>query len=72
MLQLIFPCFLQELNRPGKLLKVENFEDDYVEDESKRTIKLYGKWQLEPLRLPRAVDGKVPKVLLSSLNYYFD
>jgi hypothetical protein len=26
------------------------------------TIELYGKWQLEPLRLPRAVNGIVPKV----------
>ncbi|XWS30832.1 hypothetical protein CRYUN_Cryun23aG0024600 [Craigia yunnanensis] len=36
-------------------------EDDYDEIDSKGTIELYGKWQLEPLHLPHAVDGIVPK-----------
>jgi len=32
-------------------------------------LELYGEWQLEPLQLPHAVNGVVPKVFLT-LFYY--
>lgn len=32
------------------------------EDNQKTNLELYGKWQLEPLQLPHAVNGIVPKV----------
>lgn len=50
----------QEVKHPRKVEKVKSFEDD---NNSEGTLKLFGKWQLEPLQLPHAVDGKVPKVL---------
>ncbi|GLU10667.1 hypothetical protein SLE2022_274530 [Rubroshorea leprosula] len=46
---------------PAKLKKVQVCEDDEYTEVTKGTIELYGKWQLEPLRLPRAVNGIVPK-----------
>ncbi|XP_022759202.1 DNA repair protein RAD4 isoform X2 [Durio zibethinus] len=50
------------LKRSAKLKKVQvSEEDDYDENDSKGTIELYGKWQLEPLCLPHAVDGILPK-----------
>lgn len=50
------------LKRSSKQKKAQvSEEDDYDEIDSKGTTELYGKWQLEPLRLPRAVDGIVPK-----------
>ena len=39
------------------------------EDALKPTLELYGEWQLEPLQLPHAVDGIVPKVLLTYFLY---
>lgn len=52
---------LQELKRSIKLQNV--LEDDgIVGGNSIATIELYGKWQLEPLHLPHAISGKVPKV----------
>ena len=52
------------MKRPTKPLKIKSFEDDdYAVNNSEETIKLYGKWQLEPLQLPHAVNGIVPKVL---------
>lgn len=54
---------LQELKRSIKLQKLQVPEDDdYIGGNSNGTIELYGKWQLEPLHLPHAVNGKVPKV----------
>ncbi|XP_057441963.1 DNA repair protein RAD4 isoform X3 [Lotus japonicus] len=42
--------------------KVQDSEaDDNGCSDSKENIKLYGKWQLEPLILPHAVNGIVPK-----------
>jgi len=32
-------------------------------------LELYGEWQLELLQLPHAVDGVVPKVLLTYFLY---
>ncbi|KAL5537945.1 hypothetical protein UlMin_045126, partial [Ulmus minor] len=48
-----------------KLNKLKASEDEDDDDcagaNSTGTIKLYGKWQLEPLQLPHAVNGIVPK-----------
>ncbi|KAK7321488.1 hypothetical protein VNO77_32191 [Canavalia gladiata] len=53
---------VKELQRFIKPQKVQDSEaDDYGRTDSKENIKLYGKWQLEPLNLPRAVNGIVPK-----------
>ncbi|ONI17468.1 hypothetical protein PRUPE_3G161000 [Prunus persica] len=53
---------VKELKRSSKVHKVQDPEsDNYVGGNSKRTIELYGKWQLEPLDLPHAVNGIVPK-----------
>lgn len=60
--------FLKELRRSGKLHKAKASDDDCVGGDSKGTIKLYGKWQLEPLCLPLAVNGIVPKVLSHNEN----
>ncbi|XVF31671.1 hypothetical protein REPUB_Repub17cG0011500 [Reevesia pubescens] len=50
------------LKRSAKLKKVQVSEEDEIDEiDSKGTIELYGKWQLEPLHLPHAVDGIVPK-----------
>ncbi|CAK8538012.1 unnamed protein product [Lathyrus sativus] len=53
----------KELKRSIKPQKVQDFEaDDHdCTTDSKENIKLYGKWQLEPLNLPHAVNGIVPK-----------
>ncbi|KAJ1391145.1 Transglutaminase-like [Sesbania bispinosa] len=53
---------VKELNRSIKPQKVQDSEaDDYGCTDSKENMKLYGKWQLEPLNLPHAVNGIVPK-----------
>ncbi|XP_052735951.1 DNA repair protein RAD4 isoform X2 [Vigna angularis] len=53
---------VKELQRSIKPQKVEDSEaDDYGCNDSMDKIKLYGKWQLEPLNLPHAVNGIVPK-----------
>ncbi|XP_015880255.3 DNA repair protein RAD4 isoform X2 [Ziziphus jujuba] len=53
---------IKELRRSRKLHKAKVCEDDdYNLDDSEGTTKLYGKWQLEPLCLPHAVNGIVPK-----------
>ncbi|KAF5750000.1 DNA repair protein complementing XP-C cells isoform X1 [Tripterygium wilfordii] len=50
------------LKHSAKLKKVQLSEDDgYGEVDSKGIVELYGKWQLEPLILPHAVNGIVPK-----------
>lgn len=60
----------QELKRSIKKIKVlESEADDFDQGDSQGTIPLYGKWQLEPLQLPHAVDGIVPKV--SCFIFYF-
>ncbi|KAJ4826704.1 hypothetical protein Tsubulata_023393 [Turnera subulata] len=50
------------VKQSGKAMKPQ-FSGDFDCDEadSKATIELYGKWQLEPLQLPRAINGIVPK-----------
>ncbi|TKY56703.1 DNA repair protein RAD4 [Spatholobus suberectus] len=53
---------VKELQRSIKPQKVQDSEaDDYGCTDSMGKIKLYGKWQLEPLNLPHAVNGIVPK-----------
>ncbi|KAK7385674.1 hypothetical protein VNO78_31458 [Psophocarpus tetragonolobus] len=53
---------VKELLRSLKSPKVQDSEaDDYGCTDSMRKIELYGKWQLEPLNLPHAVNGIVPK-----------
>ncbi|KAK7276237.1 hypothetical protein RIF29_17374 [Crotalaria pallida] len=53
---------VKEIKHAIKPLKVQDFEaDDYVCSDSKGNVKLYGMWQLEPLNLPHAVNGIVPK-----------
>ncbi|XP_038721413.1 DNA repair protein RAD4-like [Tripterygium wilfordii] len=50
------------LKHSAKLKKSQFSEDDdYGERDSKGIVELYGKWQLEPMCLPRAVNGIVPK-----------
>ncbi|XP_057972101.1 DNA repair protein RAD4 isoform X2 [Malania oleifera] len=50
------------LKRPLKLNKVEVDQvDEYSEGDGGGSIALYGKWQMEPLCLPHAVNGVVPK-----------
>ncbi|KAL2976075.1 hypothetical protein AAZX31_14G198700 [Glycine max] len=53
---------VKDLQRSMKPQKVQDSEaDDYGCTDSIEQIKLYGKWQLEPLNLPHAVNGIVPK-----------
>ncbi|XP_059623197.1 DNA repair protein RAD4 [Cornus florida] len=52
----------KELKRSLKSSKARVLEaDDSGEEGCQGTITLYGKWQTEPLYLPRAVNGIVPK-----------
>lgn len=51
------------LKRSRKVNRGKNQEsDEFLEDDSEGNIELYGKWQTEPLQLPPAVNGIVPKV----------
>jgi len=51
------------LKRSRKVGRGKNQEsDEFLEDDSEGNINLYGKWQTEPLQLPAAVNGIVPKV----------
>ncbi|XP_030482438.2 DNA repair protein RAD4 isoform X1 [Cannabis sativa] len=53
---------VKESKYSRKLQKVKSFEDDdCARNNSEGTLELYGKWQLEPLQLPHAVNGLVPK-----------
>ncbi|KAJ8761168.1 hypothetical protein K2173_001224 [Erythroxylum novogranatense] len=50
------------LKESRKLKKAQPSEDvDSGQAGSKGMVELYGKWQLEPLELPHAVNGNVPK-----------
>ncbi|XP_030461266.2 DNA repair protein RAD4 isoform X2 [Syzygium oleosum] len=50
------------LKRSRKVNRGKNQEsDEFLEDDSEGNIELYGKWQTEPLQLPPAVNGIVPK-----------
>ncbi|KAF5480011.1 hypothetical protein F2P56_000787 [Juglans regia] len=53
---------VKELKRSVRLPRVSDPEDDECGGGNyEGTIQLYGKWQLEALHLPRAVNGIVPK-----------
>ena len=64
---LLHSLIIQDAKHSRKLNKLKASEDEDDDDcagaNSTGTIKLYGKWQLEPLQLPHAVNGIVPKVL---------
>ena len=51
------------MKRSQKPSKTQASEaDGDAEEASEGNIVLYGKWQTEPLCLPRAVNGIVPRV----------
>lgn len=59
------------MKRSVKLQKVQDPEDDECGGGNyEATSKLYGKWQLEPLHLPDAVNGIVPKVSSDHIGSY--
>lgn len=49
------------VSRPKRTFNSQAHESNSNEDVLQPTMELYGKWQLEPLRLPCAVNGIVPK-----------
>ncbi|KAJ3677429.1 hypothetical protein LUZ60_003153 [Juncus effusus] len=57
----------QKVSRPKKRINFEEREmEKEIEEENNgnnnnNNIELYGKWQLEPLQLPHAINGIVPK-----------
>jgi xeroderma pigmentosum group C-complementing protein len=51
------------VKQSGKLKKVQFSEDDDYGETDSGVVELYGMWQLEPLQLPHAVNGIVPKVI---------
>ncbi|KAM0887916.1 hypothetical protein ACQ4PT_028684 [Festuca glaucescens] len=50
------------VTRPKRTFNSQSNESNSNDDGVQPTMELYGKWQLEPLQLPRAVNGIVPKV----------
>ncbi|KAF0899284.1 hypothetical protein E2562_015933 [Oryza meyeriana var. granulata] len=49
------------VTRPKRTFNSQSLQSNSKEDGLKPTMELYGKWQLEPLQLPHAVNGIVPK-----------
>ncbi|KAG8047367.1 hypothetical protein GUJ93_ZPchr0008g13288 [Zizania palustris] len=49
------------ITRPKRTFSSQSLQSDSNEDGLKPTMELYGTWQLEPLQLPHAVNGIVPK-----------
>ncbi|CAO2188269.1 unnamed protein product [Urochloa humidicola] len=49
------------VTRPKRTFNAQSVQSSADEDVLKPTLELYGEWQLEPLQLPHAVDGIVPK-----------
>lgn len=49
------------VTRPKRTFSAQSAQSSANEDGLKPTLELYGVWQLEPLQLPRAVNGIVPK-----------
>ena len=66
---------LQLLKRSSKLSEVQASEAvDHGDADPGGTIALYGRWQMEPLCLPCAVNGIVPKVksnVSARFNHHF-
>jgi hypothetical protein len=56
------------VTRPKRTCNAQSLQQNADEDGLKPTLELYGEWQLEPLQLPHAVDGIVPKVLLAHFS----
>ncbi|XP_020584601.1 DNA repair protein RAD4 isoform X2 [Phalaenopsis equestris] len=59
---------IRENEIPAKVIKrskkIENDEisdTGFAEEDGKKSIELFGRWQVEPLQLPHAVNGVVPK-----------
>ncbi|OEL35017.1 DNA repair protein RAD4 [Dichanthelium oligosanthes] len=50
------------VTRPKRTFNAQSVQSSANEDALEPTLELYGEWQLEPLQLPHAVDGIVPKV----------
>lgn len=53
-------CF-QVVKSSSKSVEAKTY-DGPTEEDDHANIELYGKWQMEPLCLPHAVNGIVPKV----------
>lgn len=49
------------VTRPKRTFNAQSVQSSGNEDGLKPTLELYGEWQLEPLQLPHAVNGVVPK-----------
>ncbi|CAL4998846.1 unnamed protein product [Urochloa decumbens] len=49
------------VTRPKRTFNAQSVQSNADEDALKPTLELYGEWQVEPLQLPHAVDGIVPK-----------
>ncbi|XP_062191832.1 DNA repair protein RAD4 isoform X2 [Phragmites australis] len=49
------------VTRPKRTFNAQSLQSSANEDDLKPTLELYGEWQLEPLQLPHAVNGIVPK-----------
>ncbi|KAL6862447.1 hypothetical protein ACP4OV_016788 [Aristida adscensionis] len=49
------------VTRPKRTFNSQSLQSSDTENGLKPTLELYGEWQLEPLQLPHAVDGIVPK-----------
>ncbi|CAM0911519.1 unnamed protein product [Alopecurus aequalis] len=49
------------VTRPKRTFNSQSHEFNSNDNGLEPTMALYGKWQLEPLQLPRAVNGIVPK-----------
>lgn len=49
------------VKRSEKFSKMPTTEPNCEEDDGQGTVLLYGRWQMEPLNLPHAVNGIVPK-----------
>ncbi|TVU05803.1 hypothetical protein EJB05_48986, partial [Eragrostis curvula] len=49
------------VTHPKRTFNAQSPQQNADEDGLKPTLELYGEWQLEPLQLPHAVDGIVPK-----------
>lgn len=62
---LFFFLLFQVVKRSRYFVSGQTSEVDVPkEDYGKPSVELFGKWQLEPLQLPHAVNGIVPKVIV--------
>lgn len=54
--------FFQVIKRSKKTENDEISDAGFAEEDREKSIELFGRWQVEPLQLPHAVNGIVPKV----------